>query len=110
VQTWIVTALLFALPAAAVCAKDKNPMSAGDVTCPQYLALTDPSEKAALQSWVAGRVAAIIPATFQRELRKISILQFHQDLNDFCAASVVETTLFEASALLAYGYQQEHGQ
>jgi hypothetical protein len=107
-RTWIATGLLIA-PFLTLGANEPNPMSAGEVTCPQYLALEKSHEAENLQAWVAGRVAAIVPATFQSELRKISLSEFGHDLHDLCAGSVADTTLFEASALLAYGYQQERG-
>ena len=107
-RTWI-TALLLAAPLFASAVDNPNPMTAGDVTCPQYLAMPDNSpEKTQLQSWVAGRIAAIIPASFQPELRKISLPDFRRDIQDVCSSSDPEFTLFDISAMLAHHYQQEH--
>jgi len=107
-RAWITT-LLLPVPLFVYAADNPNPMTAGDVTCPQYLALAEESpEKAQLQSWVAGRVAAIIPAPFQSELRKISLPKFRRDIHDVCSRSDPEFTLFDISAMLAHHYQQEH--
>jgi len=107
-RAWI-TALLLAAPLFASAVDTPNPMTAGDVTCPQYLALADDSpEKTQLQSWVAGRVAAIIPASFQSELRKISLPNFRRDINEVCSRSDPEFTLFDISAMLAHLYQHDH--
>ena len=107
-RAWI-TAFLLAAPLFASAADNPNPMTAGDVTCPQYMALADDSpEKTQLQSWVAGRVAAIIPASFQPKLRKILLTDFQRDIQDTCSSSDPEFTLFDISAMLAHHYQQEH--
>ena len=107
-RAWMAASLLAASFFVSA-ADNPNPMTAGDVTCPQYMALADDSpEKKELQSWVAGRVAAIIPAPFQSELRKISLLNFRRDIHEICSRSDPEFTLFEISAMLAHHYQQEH--
>ena len=104
-----IAATLLAASSVSIGSETQSPMTAGDVTCPKYLAMADSaSEKEQLQSWVAGRVAAIIPSSFQRELRKISIQQFRSDLNEVCSRSDPEFTLFDVSAMLAHGYQEDH--
>ena len=105
-RTWLIT-LSFAVSFNSIAADETpNLMTTASVTCPQYLALGPGAEKTALESWVIGRVVAIVPATFQHELRKISVSSFRQDLQNFCTGSIPEATLFDASALLAYGYQK----
>jgi hypothetical protein len=108
-RTWIALSLL-ASPVLALGANIQSPMSAGDITCPQYLALENSPEAISLRAWVAGRVAATVPADFQSKLRKIPLSDLQQDLHELCIGSVADTNLFEASALLAYGYQKEQGQ
>lgn len=81
-----------------------NLMSAADITCASYLASpSDRSEK--LDYWVAGRIVAIAPATFQPNLSKISFSEMQSDLRAFCQ-QVPEATLFQASAILIDSYQR----
>ena len=100
--------LALLLVAPAVSLANSNLMSAGDVTCPQYLELAEQSvEKVAYESWVAGRVAAIVPSNVQAALRKISLAQLQADIKDTCFRSDPEFTLFDISAMLAHEYRQE---
>ena len=104
-RRWMVALLLLA---PAVSPANSNLMSAGDVRCPQYLALVEESaEKARYESWVAGRVAAIVPSNVQTALRKISLKQLQADIKDTCLRSDPEFTLFDISAMLAHEYRQE---
>ena len=101
--------LFVTAPLIASAADTKNPMSAGDVTCHKYLQMSDTSaEKIVLESWVAGRIAAIVPATFQPNLRKISNEQLRENIIGSCKHSDPEITLFDISAILAHSYQKEH--
>jgi len=85
----------------------KNLMTAASVSCPAYLALPQGGPEAMqLECWVAGRIVAIAPAPFQTTLAKISFKQMQNDLRTFCEGSIPESTLFDASAILIYGYQQ----
>ena len=109
-RNYLLAGMLLAAPGVATCADETNPMSAGDLSCTSYLAIADGSaEKGNLEAWVAGRVAAIVPASFQPALRNVSMTQFHDDLRQFCAMAGSTTNLFEASAVLAFRYQQAHG-
>ena len=83
-------------------------MSVADITCATYLAAPDAATvREKYRYWVSGRIAAIVPATFQSTLAKIPMTQLQQDLQSFCEGSAPEITLFEASAIIAYGYQQD---
>ena len=104
-RTWIATICIAASFNAFAADETANLMSTADVTCPQYLAVESVAERSALESWVIGRVVAIVPATFQSELRRISVSTFRHNLHDFCSRSDPQTTLFDASALIAFGYQ-----
>ena len=106
-QFWPLTGLLLATMSTATYAAEPNPMTAGDVSCTSYLGAADGSaEKRELDSWAAGRVAAIVSASFQPTLRSTSMDQFRKDLGGVCEEIGSSAGLFEASAILAYRYEQ----
>jgi hypothetical protein len=104
---WLFATFLLATMSTASFAADINPMTAGDVSCAGYLVIAEGSaEKQNLDSWVAGRVAAIVPAPFQPTLRSIPMERFRKDLRQLCKEVGADADLFVVSALLAYRYQQ----
>ena len=104
---WLLTTFLLAMMSTASYAADINPMTAGDVSCSDFLVIAEGSaEKQNLDSWVAGRVAAIVPAPFQPTLRSIPMERFRTDLRQLCREVGADADLFVASALLAYRYQK----
>ena len=104
-RPWFIAGLL-SLPLSGFGAQSPNPMSAGDVTCSQYLTLLGTHEGDNLEAWVAGRIAAIVPVSFHAELRKITLTEFKQHLRDLCTRSDPQIDLFSGSAFLAAVYQK----
>lgn len=101
---WMV--LLAALASEGALASDPQAslMSPADISCASYLQLPQ-GQSTELAYWVAGRVVAIAPATFQPSLAKISFRQMQADLKALCQEAS-DATLFQASAILAFNYQK----
>lgn len=100
---------LMMLSAAMLCgsglaAEPEHLMSSADVSCATYLTLPE-GEAINLDYWVAGRIVAIAPATFQRDLAKIPFSRMRADLRGFCQ-DASDATLFQASAILIFNYQR----
>jgi len=104
-------ALFFSLLPASVGASDApmHLMSAADTTCSAYLSLPPGDEREKLEYWVAGRIVAIVPATFQPALAGIPFRRMQRDLRTFCQGAGF-ASLFQASAVLASDYQGGGGE
>ncbi len=104
-------ALFFSLLPFGVGASDvpMHLMSTANITCSTYLSLPPGDETEKIEYWVAGRIVAIVPATFQSSLARIPFRQMQQDLRTFCQGAEL-ATLFEASAVLAFNYQGGGGE
>ncbi len=101
---WMVVLAVLASSHALASNSRENLMSAADISCASYLQMRS-EQSTNMAYWVAGRIVAIAPATFQSSLAKIPIAQMQTDLQTFCQASS-DATLFNASAILAYEYQR----
>jgi len=87
-RIWIAALLLVA--STTVFATDEaNPMSAGDVTCREYVALEASPRTAALEAWVTGRIAALVPATatFRPHPGDVTLSQLREKVTGLKATS-----------------------
>lgn len=101
---WMVLLAALASEGATASGPQASLMSTADISCASYLQLPQ-NRSAELAYWVAGRIVAIAPATFQPSLAKISFGQMQTDLQALCQEAS-EATLFQASAILAFDYQK----